>query len=81
LASAATFARLAELIAIPDASARPTRSVVEVFTGKELTTIPGRHRTRREGRNSADPSGLGADAESARTPKYLSIGVKSRDER
>jgi succinate-semialdehyde dehydrogenase / glutarate-semialdehyde dehydrogenase len=38
--SAATFARLADLIAIPDAKDRPTRSVIEVFTGKELTTIP-----------------------------------------
>lgn len=38
--SPATFARLADLIAIPDASARPTRSVIEVFTGKELTTVP-----------------------------------------
>ena len=31
--SAATFDRLADLIAIPDASDRPTRSVVEVFSG------------------------------------------------
>ncbi|MFZ2177332.1 MAG: succinic semialdehyde dehydrogenase [Rhodococcus sp. (in: high G+C Gram-positive bacteria)] len=38
--SAATFARLAELIAIPDVADRPTRSVVEAFTGKELATIP-----------------------------------------
>ena len=38
--SAATFGRLADLIAIPDASERPTRSVTEVFSGKELTTIP-----------------------------------------
>jgi succinate-semialdehyde dehydrogenase / glutarate-semialdehyde dehydrogenase len=38
--SAATFARLAELIAIPDASERPTRAVVEVFTGQKLATIP-----------------------------------------
>ena len=38
--SPATFARLADLIAIPDASERPTRSVIEVFTGKELTTVP-----------------------------------------
>lgn len=38
--SAATFARLAELIAIPDATDRPTRPVVEVFTGKELATVP-----------------------------------------
>ncbi|MFC9768571.1 succinic semialdehyde dehydrogenase [Rhodococcus jostii] len=38
--SAATFARLADLIAIPDASDRPTRSVVEAFTGKELATVP-----------------------------------------
>ncbi|TPG34958.1 succinic semialdehyde dehydrogenase [Mycolicibacterium hodleri] len=38
--SAATFARLADLIAIPDRADRPTRAVVEVFTGKELTTIP-----------------------------------------
>ncbi len=38
--SAATFSRLADLIAIPDASARPTKSITEVFTGKELATIP-----------------------------------------
>ncbi len=38
--SAATFARLADLIAIPDAADRPTRPVVEVFTGKEIATIP-----------------------------------------
>ncbi|NHU48583.1 succinic semialdehyde dehydrogenase [Rhodococcus sp. A14] len=38
--SAATFARLADLIAIPDAADRPTRSVVEAFTGKELATFP-----------------------------------------
>lgn len=38
--SAATFARLADLNAIPDAADRPTRSVVEAFTGKELATVP-----------------------------------------
>ena len=38
--TAATFERLAALIAIPEASERPTRPVVEVFTGKDLTTIP-----------------------------------------
>ncbi|MET0475111.1 MAG: succinic semialdehyde dehydrogenase [Mycobacterium sp.] len=38
--SSATFARLADLVAIPDASDRPTRAVVEVFSGHELTTIP-----------------------------------------
>ena len=38
--SAATFARLADLIAIPDAADRPKRSVVEAFTGKELATVP-----------------------------------------
>ncbi|MGW4580807.1 succinic semialdehyde dehydrogenase [Rhodococcus aetherivorans] len=38
--SAATFARLAELIAISDAASRPTRSVVEAFTGRELATVP-----------------------------------------
>ncbi|MET0315949.1 MAG: aldehyde dehydrogenase family protein, partial [Rhodococcus fascians] len=38
--SAATFSRLADLIAIPDADARPTKSITEVFTGKELATIP-----------------------------------------
>ncbi|MFD4369570.1 succinic semialdehyde dehydrogenase [Rhodococcus sp. NPDC058521] len=38
--SAATFARLSELIAIPDAADRPTRPVVEAFTGKEIATIP-----------------------------------------
>ncbi|TQF74741.1 succinate-semialdehyde dehydrogenase (NADP(+)) [Rhodococcus spelaei] len=38
--SAATFARLAELIAIPDAANRPTRPVVEAFTGRELATVP-----------------------------------------
>lgn len=38
--SAATFSRLADLIAIPDAAARPTKSITEVFTGKELATIP-----------------------------------------
>ncbi|WP_407443074.1 succinic semialdehyde dehydrogenase [Rhodococcus sp. (in: high G+C Gram-positive bacteria)] len=38
--SAATFARLADLIAIPDAADRPTRPVVEAFTGKEIASIP-----------------------------------------
>lgn len=38
--SAATFARLAELIAIPDAASRPTKPIVEAFTGRELATIP-----------------------------------------
>ncbi|MDV7091058.1 succinate-semialdehyde dehydrogenase (NADP(+)) [Rhodococcus sp. IEGM 248] len=38
--SAATFTRLADLIAIPDAADRPTRSVVEAFTGEELATVP-----------------------------------------
>ena len=38
--TAATFARLADLIAIPDTADRPTRSVVEAFTGKELATVP-----------------------------------------
>ncbi|MFE3290656.1 succinic semialdehyde dehydrogenase [Rhodococcus sp. NPDC059234] len=38
--SASTFARLAELIAIPDAANRPTRPVVEAFTGRELATVP-----------------------------------------
>ncbi len=38
--SAATFARLAALIAIPDAADRPTRPVVEAFTGRELATVP-----------------------------------------
>ncbi|MDF3312940.1 succinic semialdehyde dehydrogenase [Rhodococcus sp. T2V] len=38
--TAATFARLADLIAIPDAADRPTRSVVEAFTGKELAIVP-----------------------------------------
>ena len=38
--SAATFARLADLVAIPDASERPTRAVLEVFTGQKLAEIP-----------------------------------------
>ncbi|MCL2533259.1 MAG: succinic semialdehyde dehydrogenase [Nocardiaceae bacterium] len=38
--SAATFARLADLIAIPDRAERPTRPVVEAFTGRELATVP-----------------------------------------
>ncbi|SNT26455.1 succinic semialdehyde dehydrogenase [Rhodococcoides kyotonense] len=38
--SAATFSRLAELSAITDVAARPTKSITEVFTGKELATIP-----------------------------------------
>ena len=37
--SSATFQRLADLVAIPDASERPTRSIVEVFSGRELATI------------------------------------------
>ncbi|NQE66717.1 hypothetical protein NG2371_01165 [Nocardia gamkensis] len=32
--STATFMRLADLIAIPDAVTRPTRPVIEAFTGK-----------------------------------------------
>ncbi|NLU85096.1 succinic semialdehyde dehydrogenase [Rhodococcus sp. HNM0569] len=38
--SSATFDRLAKLVAIPDADQRPTRPVIEVFTGKQLATIP-----------------------------------------
>ncbi|EOM74302.1 succinate-semialdehyde dehydrogenase (NADP(+)) [Rhodococcus rhodnii] len=38
--SAATFDRLRRLVAIDDADSRPTRSVVEVFTGRQLATIP-----------------------------------------
>lgn len=38
--SASTFARLADLIAISDVETRPTRTITEVFTGKELATIP-----------------------------------------
>ena len=38
--STATFSRLADLIAIPDADSRPTKTITEVFTGKELATIP-----------------------------------------
>ncbi len=36
----AVFDRLRPLVAITDISARPTRVVEEVFTGRELTTIP-----------------------------------------
>ncbi|HET9874277.1 MAG TPA: succinic semialdehyde dehydrogenase [Mycobacterium sp.] len=38
--SAADFARLRQLVAIDDIDARQTRTIDEVFTGKELTTIP-----------------------------------------
>ncbi|MDG3010561.1 succinate-semialdehyde dehydrogenase (NADP(+)) [Rhodococcus sp. D2-41] len=38
--SAETFARLAESIAIPEAAQRPTKPVIEVFTGRELATVP-----------------------------------------
>ncbi|GAA3158943.1 succinic semialdehyde dehydrogenase [Rhodococcus baikonurensis] len=38
--SAATFSRLADLIAIDNVADRPTKSITEVFTGKELATIP-----------------------------------------
>ncbi|GGC64351.1 succinate-semialdehyde dehydrogenase (NADP(+)) [Hoyosella rhizosphaerae] len=38
--SAETFARLAKLVAIDDPDARPTRTVYETFTGRELATIP-----------------------------------------
>ncbi|HEX7322537.1 MAG TPA: succinic semialdehyde dehydrogenase [Mycobacterium sp.] len=38
--SAADFARLRQLVAIDDVDARETRAIDEVFTGKELTTIP-----------------------------------------
>ncbi|MFZ2530376.1 MAG: succinic semialdehyde dehydrogenase [Rhodococcus sp. (in: high G+C Gram-positive bacteria)] len=38
--SAATFARLANLIAIDDASDRATRPIVEAFSGREIATIP-----------------------------------------
>ncbi|WP_241383459.1 succinic semialdehyde dehydrogenase [Rhodococcus sp. CH91] len=38
--SAATFRRLADLIAVPDADKRPTRPVVEAFTGREMATVP-----------------------------------------
>src|SRR5690349_24550940 len=38
--SSADFSRLRRLVAIADADARPSKSIDEVFTGKELTTIP-----------------------------------------
>lgn len=38
--SAADFARLRQLVAIDDADARQSKTIDEVFTGKELTTIP-----------------------------------------
>ena len=38
--SAADFDRLRRLVAIDDADARQSRTINEVFTGKELTTIP-----------------------------------------
>lgn len=38
--SAATFERLRALSAIRDMDARPTRSVTETFTGREIATIP-----------------------------------------
>lgn len=38
--SAADFDRLRRLVAIDDVDARPSRTIDEVFTGKELTTIP-----------------------------------------
>ncbi len=38
--SAADFARLRTLVAIDDVDARPSKPIDEVFTGRELTTIP-----------------------------------------
>ncbi|MHC9294342.1 succinic semialdehyde dehydrogenase [Mycobacterium sp. LTG2003] len=38
--SAAEFARLRKLVAIDDVESRQVRSIEEVFTGRELTTIP-----------------------------------------
>jgi succinate-semialdehyde dehydrogenase/glutarate-semialdehyde dehydrogenase len=38
--SADVFDRLRKLAAIQDAAARPTKTIVEVFTGKPLATIP-----------------------------------------
>ncbi len=38
--SAADFARLRKLVAIADIDARPSKPIEEVFTGRELTTIP-----------------------------------------
>jgi succinate-semialdehyde dehydrogenase/glutarate-semialdehyde dehydrogenase len=38
--SSADFARLRKLVAIADPDARPSKSIDEVFTGRELTTIP-----------------------------------------
>ncbi len=38
--SAADFARLRTLVAIADIDARPSKPIEEVFTGRELTTIP-----------------------------------------
>ncbi|OZG30633.1 succinic semialdehyde dehydrogenase [Williamsia sp. 1138] len=37
---AATFDRLRELIAIDDLGSRPTRPVLEAFSGTEMTTVP-----------------------------------------
>ena len=47
LRPAATFSRLADLIAIDNVADRPTKSITEVFTGKELATIPVGTRRRR----------------------------------
>src|ERR1700761_1241603 len=38
--SAEVFDRLRQLAAIKDVNARPTKTIEEVFTGKQLTTIP-----------------------------------------
>src|SRR6185436_6147216 len=38
--SAADFARLRRLVAIADIDSRQSRTIDEVFTGRELTTIP-----------------------------------------
>ncbi|MCB0950834.1 MAG: aldehyde dehydrogenase family protein, partial [Mycobacterium sp.] len=38
--SAEAFDRLRKLVAIEDGSDRPTKTIIEVFTGKPLATIP-----------------------------------------
>ncbi len=76
--SAADFARLRALVAIDDVEARQSKPIDEVFTGKELTTIPvgtadGCDRRLRQSPRRAERSGPSARSRNA--PRSSSVSA------
>lgn len=68
--STADFDRLRALCAIGDIDARPSRQIYEIFTGKELTTIPAAppRTSPPPSRRRGPPSARGPRARSANAP-------------